>query len=163
MLDLFVFWRKRDGQSTPRRLASAIFSNVDEIVIPESKHKVRLGHFDLLKVLGRGNYGKVMLVRKKDTNEIFAMKALHKEAIIARNQIQHTKTERNVLQVIDHPNIVKLHYAFQNEGQNIWGFFGFFSLFLSRFLSSICLRKHVQLTVISEHLVCAVFLEPFLQ
>jgi len=56
-------------------------------------------------------------VRKKDNGEIFAMKVLKKEAIIARNQVQHTKTERNILQVIDHPNIVKLHFAFQSEGK----------------------------------------------
>jgi len=88
-----------------------------DVEIPEEKRKVSLADFDLLKVLGRGSFGKVMLVRKKDNGEIFAMKVLKKEAIIARNQVQHTKTERNILQIIDHPNIVHLNYAFQNEGK----------------------------------------------
>jgi serum/glucocorticoid-regulated kinase 2 len=87
-----------------------------ELTIPADKRKVNMQDFDLLKVLGRGSFGKVMMVRKKDTAEIFAMKVLKKEAIIARNQVQHTKTERNILKIIDHPNIVRLHYAFQNEG-----------------------------------------------
>lgn len=88
-----------------------------DVSIPAEKRKVGLEDFDLLKVLGRGSFGKVMLIRKKDTKMIYAMKVLRKEAIIARNQVQHTKTERNILQVIDHPNIVKLHYAFQSDGK----------------------------------------------
>lgn len=88
-----------------------------DIIIPEAKRRVALTDFDLLKVLGRGSFGKVLMIRKRDSGEIFAMKVLKKEAIIARNQVQHTKTERNILQIIDHPYIVKLHYAFQNEGK----------------------------------------------
>lgn len=88
-----------------------------DIIIPEAKRRVALIDFDLLKVLGRGSFGKVLMIRKRDSYEIFAMKVLKKEAIIARNQVQHTKTERNILQIIDHPYIVKLHYAFQNEGK----------------------------------------------
>ncbi len=53
--------------------------------------------FDILKVIGRGAFGKVMLVEKKDTKEIFAMKSLKKNMIIEKNQIQHTKTEKFVL------------------------------------------------------------------
>eukprot|EP00301_Raphidiophrys_heterophryoidea_P014864 c23335_g1_i1.p1 GENE.c23335_g1_i1~~c23335_g1_i1.p1 ORF type:complete len:383 (-),score=81.02 c23335_g1_i1:287-1324(-) len=86
-----------------------------EITIPAEKQKVTLENFDLLKVLGRGSFGKVMMVKRKGTEDIYAMKVLKKEAIVARNQVQHTKSERNILQIIDHPNIVKLHYAFQSE------------------------------------------------
>jgi serum/glucocorticoid-regulated kinase 2 len=39
------------------------------------------------QVIGRGSFGKVMLVRKKDTRHIYAMKVLRKDAIIARNQV----------------------------------------------------------------------------
>eukprot|EP00300_Choanocystis_sp_HF-7_P003696 c12819_g1_i1.p1 GENE.c12819_g1_i1~~c12819_g1_i1.p1 ORF type:complete len:368 (+),score=79.93 c12819_g1_i1:71-1174(+) len=88
-----------------------------DIIIPPEQRKVNLSHFTLLRVLGRGTFGKVMLVQKKDTNQIFAMKVLHKSAIISRNQVQHTKTERHVLQIIDFPFIVKLHYAFQSAGK----------------------------------------------
>lgn len=42
----------------------------------------------LCQVIGRGSFGKVMLVRKKDTRQIYAMKILRKDAIFARNQVR---------------------------------------------------------------------------
>lgn len=50
--------------------------------------KVSVEDFDLLKVLGKGSFGKVMMVRKKDTKAIFAMKTLRKAALIKRNQVR---------------------------------------------------------------------------
>eukprot|EP00456_Euglypha_rotunda_P056226 TRINITY_DN4612_c0_g1_i13.p1 TRINITY_DN4612_c0_g1~~TRINITY_DN4612_c0_g1_i13.p1 ORF type:complete len:352 (-),score=53.39 TRINITY_DN4612_c0_g1_i13:106-1161(-) len=73
--------------------------------------------FELLKVVGKGSFGKVMQVRKKDTGKIFAMKILKKEQLVARKQVAHTQTERKVLEDIDHPFIVSLRYAFQTPGK----------------------------------------------
>lgn len=56
----------------------------------------------------KGSFGKVMQVRKKDTGKIYAMKVLKKKSLIARKQIQHTITERRVLEEIDHPFVVSL-------------------------------------------------------
>ncbi len=84
-----------------------------------SRHKnqkpVTKDDFELVKVIGKGSFGKVMQVKKKDTGQIFAMKVLRKEAIIARKQVAHTKAEKSILQKIQHPFIVTLHYAFQTE------------------------------------------------
>merc|ERR1719282_350373 len=67
-----------------------------------------------MKVIGKGSYGKVMLVHHKDdSNTVFAMKMLRKENVVKRNQVEHTKAERNVLEAVSHPFIVTLHYAFQ--------------------------------------------------
>lgn len=66
-----------------------------------------------MKVVGKGSYGKVMLVKHKDSTAVYAMKMLRKENVIKRNQVEHTKTERNVLEAVSHPFIVTLHYAFQ--------------------------------------------------
>lgn len=74
---------------------------------------VRLSDFDLLKVIGRGSFGKVMLVRLRGHTEVLAMKILSKAMIIKRNQLDHTKAERAVLESIDHPFLVRLRYAFQ--------------------------------------------------
>jgi serine/threonine protein kinase len=63
-------------------------------------------------VLGRGSFGKVMLVEHKKTQKLFAMKILRKEAIEKKNQIIHTKAERKIMECINHPFIVKLHFAF---------------------------------------------------
>ncbi|CCI44484.1 unnamed protein product [Albugo candida] len=75
--------------------------------------KVSIEDFELLKVLGKGSFGKVMMVRKKDTRKIYAMKTLRKAALIKRNQMLHTKTERSILQSIKHPCLTSLTYAFQ--------------------------------------------------
>ena len=64
-----------------------------EVEIPRDIAGVSLDDFDLLKVLGKGGFGKVMLVRKKNTSDFYAMKVLKKEAVIRRNQVAHTKTE----------------------------------------------------------------------
>lgn len=51
------------------------------------KGNVTIDDFDLLKVIGRGSFGKVMQVRHKGSGNIFAMKILRKEAIAARGQV----------------------------------------------------------------------------
>eukprot|EP00300_Choanocystis_sp_HF-7_P030227 c39009_g1_i1.p1 GENE.c39009_g1_i1~~c39009_g1_i1.p1 ORF type:complete len:476 (-),score=150.64 c39009_g1_i1:177-1604(-) len=89
----------------------------EDIAIPTSKSKVGLADFELKAVLGKGSFGKVMLVCKRDTQQVYAMKVLRKEAIIAGNQIDHTKAERSILQEVNHPFIVNLHFAFQTEGK----------------------------------------------
>ena len=80
-----------------------------------SKYYLSIKDFRLIKVIGVGSYGKVMLVRKQDSNREYALKVLRKDFIAKNNQIEHTKTERVVLEKINHPFIVKLRYAFQNS------------------------------------------------
>jgi len=88
-----------------------------DISIPKEMPKVSLEDFDLLKVLGKGGFGKVMLVRKKNTTDIYAMKVLKKEAVIRRNQGAPTKTETHLLKQIRHPFLTRMYFAFQNEGK----------------------------------------------
>ena len=75
---------------------------------------ININHFEIVKVIGRGSFGKVFLVKKKDTEELFAMKVLKKESINTSAQKFHTIAERKILQIISSPFVVKLHYAFQN-------------------------------------------------
>jgi serum/glucocorticoid-regulated kinase 2 len=74
-----------------------------------------LDDFELLRLIGTGSFAKVLLVRHKDTGQLFAMKVLKKEELFRRNQIDHTKTERLILATLRHPFMVKLRYSFQNE------------------------------------------------
>lgn len=81
--------------------------------------KAEPSHFELLKVLGQGSFGKVFLVRKvvgKDSGTLYAMKVLKKATLKVRDRVR-TKMERNILVDVEHPFIVRLHYAFQTEGK----------------------------------------------
>jgi serine/threonine protein kinase len=69
--------------------------------------------FELLKVLGKGSFGKVMLVRYRGDGQLYAMKTLRKAALVKRNQLGHTATERTILQSIRNPFLVRLNFAFQ--------------------------------------------------
>lgn len=77
------------------------------------KQNVALSDFKMIQVIGRGSFGKVVLVGHKETKKLFAMKILSKENIVKRKQVEHTRTERRVLGCTKHPFIVGLHYAFQ--------------------------------------------------
>ncbi|KAL8377382.1 hypothetical protein RB595_008185 [Gaeumannomyces hyphopodioides] len=70
--------------------------------------------FELLKVVGKGSFGKVMQVRKQDTNRIYALKTIRKAHIISRSEVTHTLAERSVLAQINNPFIVPLKFAFQS-------------------------------------------------
>ena len=70
--------------------------------------------FEKIKVLGKGSYGKVFLVRQKGREgDLFAMKVLKKDELIKRKQVDHTKAERRILQRVKHPFVVGLYSAFQ--------------------------------------------------
>eukprot|EP01062_Namystynia_karyoxenos_P079043 TRINITY_DN825_c0_g1_i1.p1 TRINITY_DN825_c0_g1~~TRINITY_DN825_c0_g1_i1.p1 ORF type:complete len:490 (+),score=236.57 TRINITY_DN825_c0_g1_i1:127-1470(+) len=76
--------------------------------------KVALEDFEVLAVVGKGSFGKVKKVRKKDTGDIYALKAMQKDVIMRENLTEHTKAEKNILSMINHPFIVRLHFAFQD-------------------------------------------------
>ncbi|QDZ17804.1 protein kinase [Chloropicon primus] len=79
--------------------------------------KVTIDDFELLKVLGKGSFGKVMQVKKKGTGEILAMKILQKDKVLEKHQLEHTKAERHILQAVQHPFMVHLRFAFQSESK----------------------------------------------
>lgn len=64
-------------------------------------------------MIGRGSFAKVYLVRKKSNGKAYAMKVVQKDLVIRTNQLENTKAERDIMQTVTHPFIVKLHYAFQ--------------------------------------------------
>ena len=67
-----------------------------------------------MKVIGKGAFGEVRLVQKKDTGKIYAMKTLLKSEMYKKDQLAHVKAERDVLAQIDSPWIVSLYYSFQD-------------------------------------------------
>ncbi|KAF7331948.1 AGC/RSK protein kinase [Mycena kentingensis (nom. inval.)] len=72
--------------------------------------------FVKLKMLGKGDVGKVYLVREKKTDKLFAMKVLSKKEMIERKKIKRALTEQEILATTNHPFIVTLYHSFQSEG-----------------------------------------------
>ncbi|TMW59079.1 hypothetical protein Poli38472_007224 [Pythium oligandrum] len=74
--------------------------------------------FDLLSVVGKGAYGKVFLAKKKagrNAGRVYAMKVLRKQDVFRKKQVEHTKSEQRILKNVEHPFVVRLRYAFQNN------------------------------------------------
>ncbi|KAI9692910.1 MAG: hypothetical protein M1822_004904 [Bathelium mastoideum] len=81
----------------------------------ENRHRsLKIEDFELLKVVGKGSFGKVMQVQKKDTHRIYALKTIRKAHIISRSEVAHTLAERSVLAQINNPFIVPLKFSFQS-------------------------------------------------
>ncbi|GAA5862312.1 hypothetical protein JCM8547_007598 [Rhodosporidiobolus lusitaniae] len=82
---------------------------------PSTIEHLTINDFDLLKVIGKGSFGKVMQVRKKDTGRIYALKTIRKAHIVSRSEVTHTLAERTVLAQVNNPFIVPLKFSFQNS------------------------------------------------
>lgn len=68
-------------------------------------------------MIGRGSFGKVLLVRGKQDHRVYALKILSKSQVIERNQVEHTQSERRILEEMKHPLLCPLEFAFQTEDQ----------------------------------------------
>ena len=77
--------------------------------------KLSYSDFEHLKLLGRGSFGEVLLVRLKANKKLYAMKILDKNMLKQRKQQIHTKTERDLMVKINCPFIVNIKSAFQDE------------------------------------------------
>ncbi|RKP04234.1 hypothetical protein CXG81DRAFT_8552, partial [Caulochytrium protostelioides] len=71
--------------------------------------------FEFIKPISRGAFGKVYLVRKRATGDLFAIKILKKADMIRKNMVSHVLAERRVLALSKNPYVVSLYFAFQNK------------------------------------------------
>lgn len=104
---------RNDGRENDTQVSHLAFKN-------KYQKDLALGprDFEFVKVLGRGAFAKVYLVRGKGSNrdKWYALKAYNKQAIVQKNQAQYIHTEKAALQACsDHPYIVTLYYAFQSQ------------------------------------------------
>ncbi|XP_047311396.1 serine/threonine-protein kinase 38-like [Impatiens glandulifera] len=78
------------------------------------RNRICVDDFELLTVIGRGAFGEVTLCREKKSANIFAMKKLKKSEMLSRGQVEHVRSERNLLAEVVSHFIVKLYYSFQD-------------------------------------------------
>jgi serum/glucocorticoid-regulated kinase 2 len=83
-----------------------------EVIISGDGSRVNEGSFEVLKALGKGYFGKVFLVEKKDNKELYALKVISKLDIIKRNFFENLKNEKKIMERVRNPFVVNLDYCF---------------------------------------------------
>ncbi|TRX92350.1 hypothetical protein FHL15_006736 [Xylaria flabelliformis] len=76
--------------------------------------EVNLNHFRLMRVVGRGAFGKVRIVERKDTGLSFALKYIRKDEVVRSESVRNIIRERRMLEHVNHPFICNLRYSFQD-------------------------------------------------
>ncbi|THH18633.1 hypothetical protein EW146_g2400 [Bondarzewia mesenterica] len=87
--------------------------------LKKSQRKVQVSDFEMMRVLGKGCAGKVLLVRYKSSSDLYALKAITKRHVLAHQELQHTLTEQAVLKRMaaegTDPFVVKLWWSFHDK------------------------------------------------
>ncbi|XP_065152072.1 serine/threonine-protein kinase 32C-like [Paramisgurnus dabryanus] len=97
-------WKKRMGANSSSK--RPVF---------DDKEDVNFDHFQILRAIGKGSFGKVCIVQKRDTEKMFAMKYMNKQQCIERDEVRNVFRELEILQEIEHMFLVNLWYSFQDE------------------------------------------------
>jgi len=113
-------WIKAYTDVKKKVMAQASVSSTTEAmgqanVAEGGAQQLSLNDFEMMKVLGKGTFGKVMLARDKRLGELVAIKILKKEVIMAKDEVTHTLTENAVLQSTHHPFLTGLRASFQTK------------------------------------------------
>jgi serine/threonine protein kinase len=88
-----------------------------KLLHPRSSNKASTDNFDCLSILVRGGFGKVTLVRRKGTEQLFALKSVPKTPMIQSHRLHTVMSERSVLETItrtQNPFLIQIKFAFQS-------------------------------------------------
>lgn len=81
----------------------------------QPKQKLTINDYHINATLGTGSFGRVHLVRSKIDNKFSAMKVLRKNDIVKLRQVEHTVNEKQILDQLDMPFLVKMYGTFQDS------------------------------------------------
>jgi len=99
--------RKRSKEDSMRR------AEVEYLRFLRTKEKP--DNFSTLKIIGKGAFGEVKLVQRRNDGKIYALKSLVKQEMFKKDQLAHVRSERDILAESDSPWVVKLHTTFQDN------------------------------------------------
>ncbi|KAI9202119.1 kinase-like domain-containing protein [Polychytrium aggregatum] len=108
---------KEDVKMLPPELRTKewkYYSGKERAYLRKRRTRTRLANFHIITQVGQGGYGQVYLARKKDSNELCALKKMSKKLLQRLGEVQHILTERDILTRTQSPWLVKLLYAFQD-------------------------------------------------
>ncbi|KAK9492725.1 hypothetical protein V1508DRAFT_133364 [Lipomyces doorenjongii] len=113
----------KPAQRVPRKPLEPGTSANKQVAMPVpqtlvSRKKIGLDDFNFLAVLGKGNFGKVMLAEAKQSKKLYAIKVLKKEYILENGEVENTRSEKRVFLIANqerHPFLLNLHSCFQTE------------------------------------------------
>ena len=111
---------KKDPKLTEHTACSAVQADITkEKTTPQNESQDPImAQFELLATIGKGNFAKVMLAESRSNHQLYAIKILKKELLIANDEVKRSKTERNVLVKArdhDHPFIARFISTFDTE------------------------------------------------
>ncbi|WFD24066.1 non-specific serine/threonine protein kinase [Malassezia equina] len=110
----YTLYARNEGPDEETMPCGEIHVQISYERLPPRKLTAR--DFEFLKLIGRGTFGRVFQVRKKDTQRIYAMKVLSKREIALKKEVTHTMGERKILEKsLDCPFLVGLKFSFQSE------------------------------------------------
>lgn len=105
--------------TTARRARKKRSQSTDPNRKKKTQRKVIIDDFEMMRVLGKGCAGKVLLVRHKTSSDLYALKAITKRHVLAHQELQHTLTEQAVLKRMakesKDPFVVKLWWSFHDK------------------------------------------------
>ena len=106
-------------QSKHFKTKTLLFEEEEKSSVPSDNSSIKVDNLNKFimsnaKLLGKGNVGEVFLVHMKEDEKLYALKRLDKSLILKKNLLKYVDTEKNILSMIDHPFIVKMHCTFQS-------------------------------------------------
>uniref|UniRef100_A0A8C5MA48 Serine/threonine kinase 32A n=1 Tax=Leptobrachium leishanense TaxID=445787 RepID=A0A8C5MA48_9ANUR len=90
-------------------------NNSTKHTVRDENEEVNFNHFEILRAIGKGSFGKVCIVQKNDTKKMYAMKYMNKQKCVERNEVRNVFKELQIMQGLEHPFLVNLWYSFQDE------------------------------------------------
>ncbi|XP_076980556.1 serine/threonine-protein kinase 32C [Tamandua tetradactyla] len=98
-----------------KRMSSSMSAASARRPVFDDKEDVNFDHFQILRAIGKGSFGKVCIVQKRDTGKMFAMKYMNKQQCVERDKVRNVFRELEILQDVEHVFLVNLWYSFQDE------------------------------------------------